>query len=335
LAKHKNLAIFVPHAGCPQKCSFCDQNVISETEEIPTPEKVSELCDEFLPTDTNSGKDYEIAFFGGSFTAIEEDYMISLLQVACPYVKSGRAKGIRCSTRPDAIDSHILDILKMYSVTSVELGAQSMDDEVLKKNLRGHSANDVFKASQLIKDYGFSLGLQMMTGLYGRRDYMEDALYTAGCFCKIKPDTVRIYPTITLKNTLLAHFYEKGLYKPPTLSETIEICANIVPVFEKANIKIIKLGLHADRSIEKNYVAGPYHPAFKELVESRIFFDKVKIELSNKEKGRWNIIVNEKNLSQMIGQSKENIKKFAKLGYNVKVKSNHDIKSGEFTIEKR
>ena len=177
MTKHKNLSIFVPHAGCPNQCSFCDQRSISGTQNPPTAEEVSALCDEFLPKE--KGDDYEIAFFGGSFTAIDREYMLQLLKAAYPFVQQGRAAGIRISTRPDCISTEILDILKQYGVTSIELGAQSMQDDVLKVNLRGHTEEDVVKASCLIKQYGFSLGLQMMTGLYGQKNYMEYALDTA------------------------------------------------------------------------------------------------------------------------------------------------------------
>lgn len=331
--KHKNLSIFVPHRGCPQKCSFCDQNKISGAENPPTAKQVAALCEEFLPKDPRRGKSYEIAFFGGSFTAIERRYMLSLLQAAYPFVKAGRAAGIRCSTRPDAISPEILDILKAYGVTSIELGAQAMDDVVLEKNLRGHTVADVYARSRLIKEYGFSLGLQMMPGIYGQDDYMAAAVDTANQFIKIAPDTVRIYPTLTLKGTLLESLYVMGEYKPLSIDEAAEICAVIVPMFQKANIKIIKLGLHADTGLEKSLVAGPYHPAFKEIVFGKIYLEKLKKDFAHMEKGDYRLCVNPKLRSQITGQKKANVIALKNMGYNITVVDDGDIKDEEYIIK--
>ncbi|MGN0675445.1 MAG: radical SAM protein [Oscillospiraceae bacterium] len=307
MEKHKNLSIFVPHEGCPNRCSFCDQKKISGTQNPPSPRYVTKLCDEFLPRDKEGGRSYEIAFFGGSFTAIKRDYMLALLQAAYPFVKEGRAAGIRVSTRPDAINREILDILKVYGVTSVELGAQSMQDEVLNLNLRGHTVRDVYDASRLIKEYGFSLGLQMMPGLYGQKDYMEYSVDTAKKFIEIKPDTVRIYPTLVLKDTLLESLYQKGMYTPLTVRQAVEICAVLVKMFNRENIRIIKLGLHADTGMEKSLVAGPYHPALKELVQSFMFLERLKEDFAGLEKGSYTVAVNGRKRSQLAGQKKAKV----------------------------
>lgn len=331
MTKHKNLSIFVPHAGCPNQCSFCDQRSISGTQNPPTAEEVSALCDEFLPKE--KGDDYEIAFFGGSFTAIDREYMLQLLKAAYPFVQQGRAAGIRISTRPDCISEEILDILKQYGVTSIELGAQSMQDDVLKANLRGHTEEDVVKASCLIKQYGFSLGLQMMTGLYGQKNYMEYALDTAEKFAALQPDTVRIYPTVTLKNTLLEQKFLSGEYIPPTLGETVEICAQLMDIFEKNNIRIIKMGLHADTGLEGKIVAGPYHPAFRELCISQRFLCRIKSQLTNKDREEYIIKVNPKELSQWKGQKNSNIKSLGSMGLNVQIVADSAVPKGEFTID--
>ena len=331
MTKHKNLSIFVPHAGCPNQCSFCDQRSISGTQNPPTAEEVSALCDEFLPKE--KGDDYEIAFFGGSFTAIDREYMLQLLKAAYPFVQQGRAAGIRISTRPDCISEEILDILKQYGVTSIELGAQSMQDDVLKMNLRGHTAEDVEKASVLIKQYGFSLGLQMMTGLYGQKNYMEYALDTAQKFVALQPDTVRIYPTVTLKNTLLEQKFLSGEYIPPALSETVEICAQLMDIFEEKGIRIIKMGLHADTGLEGKIVAGPYHPAFRELCISQRFLCRIKSQLTNKDREEYIIKVNPKELSQWKGQKNSNIKSLGSMGLNVHIVADSAVPKGEFTID--
>lgn len=291
--KHKNLSIFIPHLGCPNQCSFCDQRSISGAACAPTPEQVYDICEEFL----KDGENTEIAFFGGSFTAIDRDYMIALLRTAKSFIDKKRAFGVRISTRPDCIDEEILDILKFYGVTSIELGAQSMQDDVLKLNLRGHTVKDVENASKLIKQKGFSLGLQMMTGLYGQKDYMLCAQDTAKQFALLQPDTVRVYPTITLKNTLLEEKYLKGEYIPPSLQQTVDICAWLLSFFEENNIKVIKMGLHADVNMESKMIAGPFHPAFKELCISKMYLDKIKGKLTNDTPQNIIIYVNSKELS--------------------------------------
>lgn len=336
MEKHKNLSIFVPHEGCPNQCSFCDQKKISGAQNPPTPQQVTRLCEEFLPKDEKDGKSYEIAFFGGSFTAIDRRYMVRLLEAARPFVRRGRAMGIRVSTRPDAIDGEILRLLKHYGVTSIELGAQSMQDDVLKANLRGHSVQDVYTASELIKQRGFSLGLQMMTGLYRQKDYMEYAVDTAQKFIEIGPDTVRIYPTLTLKDTLLEKLYQKGIYTPPDIRQTVEICAVLVKMFNRRGIRIIKLGLHADTGLEKSLVAGPYHQAFKELVQSHLFFEKIKRALEKQKcGGRYDVHVSPAKLSQAIGQKKSNVAALAALGWQVRFVPDSDVQGEEFIICKK
>ena len=332
MVKHKNLSIFVPHEGCPHQCSFCDQRKISGTQNPPSAQEVTALCDEFLPHDKEEGKSYEIAFFGGTFTAIKRDYMLALLSAAYPFIKEGRASGIRISTRPDYVDDEVLGILKEYGVTAIELGAQSMQDDVLRVNLRGHTVQDVFDAGALIKKWGFSLGLQMMPGLYAQKDYMAYAIDTAEKFIRIKPDTVRIYPTITLKDTLLESLYQKGMYTPPSLDEMVKICAVLVKMFNENNIRIIKLGLHADTGLEESMVAGPYHPAMNELVQSYMLMEQFIEELQGKEKGNYIIFVNPRKHSQAAGQKKSNISKLAEMGYNVKIKDDNSLSENRFRI---
>jgi histone acetyltransferase (RNA polymerase elongator complex component) len=207
-----------------------------------------------------------------------------------------------------------------------------MQDDVLKVNLRGHSVEDVFKASSLIKKYGFSLGLQMMPGLYGCTDYMAYAVDTAEKFIEINPDTVRIYPTLILKDTLLEKLYQKGMYTPLCVDEAVEICAVLVKMFNQKNIRIIKLGLHADTGMENSLVAGPYHPALKELVQSRMFLDRFTDDLSRREKGDYTILVNPRQHSQTSGQKKANIKALAQLGYNVVIKQDNTINKDDYKI---
>lgn len=331
--KHANISIFVPHAGCPHQCSFCNQKEISGAQSQPTPEDVQNIIKSALTNPALSLNDSEIAFFGGSFTAIERDYMISLLKAAYQFTGDNGFKGIRVSTRPDAIDNEIINILKQYNVTAVELGAQSMDDNVLQKNMRGHTSADVDKASYLIKKAGISLGLQMMTGLYG--DTYDGAVYTAKRIIALKPDTVRIYPTVIMENTMLGQLYKEGKYQTLSFEDTIKLCAELLDMFEENNIKVIRLGLHASETLESAMLAGGYHPALRELCEGERFFNRVLDILKQKNISNRDIIikVNNRNISKMIGQAKRNIKRLYDLGYNCMVKGDKTIAGNEIYIE--
>ena len=324
--KKGNISIFVPHLGCPQQCSFCNQKTITGKEKQPTPDDVEQAVETALK---RKGYEYEIAFFGGSFTAIDREYMKSLLEEAGKYVKSGAVKGIRISTRPDFIDDEILNILKSNGVTSIELGAQSMDDEVLKANLRGHTAEDVEKASKLIKEYGFELGLQMMTGLY--KDTDEKAIETAKKLIALKPETIRIYPTVVLKNTYLAELYEKELYVPQKVDDAAQLCTRLLDMFEEAGIKVIRLGLHASEDIKKNMVAGAYHDSFGEIVESRKMLNKIL----QYPPASYEVLVNPRSVSKLKGNQKRNIYFLIEEGYNIKITQTDKVEVDQIKIVKR
>lgn len=322
--KKGNISIFIAHNGCPQQCSFCNQKTITGTRSQPTGEDVRNAVETALK---KSGYEYEIAFFGGSFTAIEREYMITLLSAAYEYVKDGRVKGIRISTRPDFIDEEVLEILENYGVTSVELGAQSMDDEVLSANLRGHNAKAVVTASKLIKSKGFELGLQMMTGLY--KDTDEKAILTAKKIIELKPDTVRIYPAVVLKGTYLAQLYQNGEYNPANAEKSAELCAELLPMFENAGIKIIRLGLHSSEDIKKNMLAGGFHDSFGELVKSQIMLNKI-LEYPPDD---YQIFVNSKSLSKLKGNKKSNIYSLIERGYNIKIIIDDSLENDELRIK--
>lgn len=316
--KHVNVGLFVPHEGCPHTCSFCNQRTISGVSKRLTKEDIDSAVSVAVKGEYDKSNS-EIAFFGGSFTAIERKYMIYLLESAYTYVEKGFFKGIRCSTRPDAIDDEVLLILKKYGVTAIELGAQSMSDKVLSMNERGHSADDVRNASELIKKYGFELGLQMMTGLYGDDD--ETAIISAEEIIALKPDTVRIYPTVILENTKLAQLYRQGIYNAQTLENALDLCSKLLTMFFDNNIKVIRLGLHSGSNVEDGYLAGAYHPAFRELCESRIYLNKVKDIIREKNiKGNITIYVSPKEISKMTGQKKTNLESLSALGVNAKIK---------------
>ena len=327
-AEHSNISIFVPHIGCPNMCSFCNQRHITGVHNAPHPEDVVKAIENAQKSKNYDPKSTEIAFFGGSFTAINRNYMIRLLEAAYEFVKDKTVSGIRISTRPDAIDEEILATLKCYGVTSIELGAQSLNDRVLKSNNRGHTAKDVFASSKLIKDYAFSLGIQMMTGLY--RDNDDYAVKTAKDIISIKPDTVRIYPTIVLKDTDLAALYDDKKYVPQSLEEAVNLCSKLYLMFETNGIKVIRLGLH--RIDEDAYIAGPWHPSFSELCQSKIMFDKALGLM--KKPGNYNIFVSKESLSKMIGQSKENIIELKNRGFNCNVFENENLKDFQILAER-
>ena len=270
----------------------------------------------------------EIAFFGGSFTAIDREYMLSLLDATKPYID--RFYGIRISTRPDCIDEEVLDILKSYKVTAIELGAQSMDDKVLLMNERGHSSDDVRRASELIKSYGFELGLQMMTGLYGSSDDLDR--YTAREFIRLSPDTVRIYPTIVMKGTRLGELYEAGEYRPQTKDEAVELCSELLLMFEDRGIPVIRMGLHDSESLRRDMLAGPHHPAFRELCESRILFEKAVEILKTKKPGIYSVHVPPGSYSKMSGNKKCNVFAFSEMGYQIRVVEDSSLSGREVAV---
>lgn len=328
--KHGNISIFVPHLGCPNHCSFCNQHTITGQQQATTPDAVRKAVERALSGSYASHAKMEIAFFGGSFTAIPKRQMRDLLEAAFPYVKEGLVQGIRISTRPDCVGEETLECLRTYGVTTIELGAQSMEDEVLTANERGHTALDVEQASQRIQSYGFSLGLQMMTGLYGSTPASD--WRTARRLIALKPAAVRIYPTVVLKGTALAQKVADGLYKPPSLEESVSFCAQLLPLFEDAGIPVIRLGLHSSREIEENYVCGAYHPAFRELVESHLLLKQVETRLDGWPKGTVTVVVPAGCTSKMIGQKKKNIALLASLGYQVTVKEDSSLSIKDGTI---
>ena len=314
--KHMNVALFVPHLGCPHRCAFCDQHAISGSGAPITADEIVAACETAKRT-PHRREDAEIAFFGGSFTAIDRDVQKLCLETVQPYLERDFG-GIRISTRPDAVDDEELAFLKAYGVTAIELGAQSMDDRVLTLNARGHTAADTADAARRIRGAGFSLGLQMMTGLYGATD--ETDLATANAFLSLSPDTVRVYPTVVLAGTRLAALYRDGTYLQPDFDAQVALCARLLTLFESNGVRVIRLGLHAGRELEKNYVAGTYHPAFRELVESRCRRQTLEALLRDKPPGHYIIYIKRGELSRTIGQRRENLTYFADRGYLLRVR---------------
>lgn len=340
MKKQYIIPIFVPHLGCPNDCIFCNQKSISGQKSNMTKEKAKEIIENYLKSIDKENAQIEIAFFGGSFTAIEEERQEELLQVASEFVKSGQVSSIRVSTRPDAIDKNILKRLKKYKVKTIELGVQSSNNYILKRINRGHTFEDVKRAAKLIRWNGFRLGVQMRVGL--PESTTIDEINTAKELIKLKPKMVRIYPVLVIKNTPLEKELEKGTYKPLTVVQAVEVCKEIVRLFHDKNIDIIRIGLQPTDEISEpgseksEVVAGPYHPAFRQLVESAMWYDAIvgKIKRLNVKVKEVEVTVNPVDANNVIGHKKENVKNLKELyDVNLVLKQDSKMKQGKSKIE--
>lgn len=340
MKKQYIIPIFVPHLGCPNDCIFCNQKSISGQKENMTKEKAKKIIDDYLKSMKNEEAEIEIAFYGGSFTAIEPKLQEELLETAYEYIKNGKVEAIRISTRPDCIDKEILKRLKKYKVKTIELGVQSANDYILKRTNRGHTFADVKKASRMIRWNGFKLGHQMMVGL--PESTRIDEINTAKALIKLKPKMVRIYPVLVVKNTKLEKEYQEGKYEPVPLVQAVEICKELVRMFADKNIEIIRVGLQSTDEIaepgseKSEVVAGPYHPAFRQLVESAMWYDAIvgKIKKLNVKVKEVEVTVNPIDANNVIGHKKENVLKL-KDTYDVDLilKQDEAIKQGKSKIE--
>ena len=340
MKKEYIIPIFVPHLGCPHQCTFCNQKEISGQTKQVTANDVKETIEYYLKNFKDDSKYVEVAFYGGSFTAIDEGKQNELLEAANEFIKQGRVNSIRLSTRPDYIDKSILKRLKKYNVKTIELGVQSANDYILAKCQRGHTFEDVKKASKLIRFYGFTLGHQMMIGL--PESTKLDEINTAKALIKLKPKIVRIYPVLVIKNTPLAKEYEQGEYIPLTVEQAVDRAKDIMQLFNNAKIEVIRIGLQnteeiTDPSEESSQViAGPYHPAFRQLVESGMWYDEIvqKIKKFNIKVMQVTIKANPENINNIIGHKKENVLKLKEFyDVDVIVKPDENIKKGKFEIE--
>lgn len=320
MSRHYIIPIFVPHYGCPHDCVFCNQKRITGLSTNVKPIDVEKIIEDHLAT-FKPGATTEVAFYGGSFTAIDMEVQKELLSIPYRYKIEGKINGIRLSTRPDAIDENILENLKHHLVDTIELGVQSLDDSVLYESGRGHTASDVYRAVDLIKEYGFNLGLQMMVGLPG--DNYEKAIFTCKEFIKLSPYCVRIYPTLVIKETYLEKQFLHGRYSPISFNDAVDICSILLMLFQINNIDVIRVGLQPTENIQlgKDVIAGPFHPAFRQIVESNIFKILFKYYIESKDINMNNkeliIEVNSKNVSVVAGQKSENVKYFTN-EYNFK-----------------
>lgn len=340
MKKEYIIPIFVPHLGCPHDCIFCNQKKISGQTKMVTAEDVRKNIELYLSNYIRKDSYVEIAFFGGSFTGIETEKQEELLSVAYEYIKCKKVDSIRVSTRPDYISKEVLKRLKRYGVKTIELGVQSSDDYILKRAQREHNFEDVKKASKLIRRYGFVLGHQMMVGL--PESTRNDEIKTAKDLIKLKPKIIRIYPVLVIKGTELEREYLNGDYNPLSVEQAVETSKDLLGLFNKKHINVIRIGLQNTSEItspnEKNseVVAGPYHPAFRQLVESALWYDVIsnKIKQINMKIKNVQIEANPCDINNIVGHKRCNVEKIYKIyDTNLIVKSNAKIKKGAFKLK--
>lgn len=334
MLRHYNIPIFVPEEACPNRCVFCNQYKISGSYKMPSIAEVEDKILTYLKTFKPESR-IEIAFFGGNFTGIDISIQKQFLDVAQRFIEIGSVHGIRLSTRPDYIDNSRMDFLSQYKISCIELGAQSMDDEVLTLAGRGHSVDDIAKASDLINSYRIEFGLQMMLGLPG--DNAQKSLKTAEEIVRHGAKSTRIYPALVIENTKLAEMFRKGEYTPLSLDEAINQAKQLVQVFENANVKILRMGLHPSEELsnEKSLLAGPFHPAFGQLVYSDIWkdiFEKKLAELDFSEKDEIIIETTPSQINAAVGNQGSNKKYFSRKFASVRFKTNTSLKNRECNI---
>ncbi len=331
--RHFNIPVFIPELACPFRCVYCNQFSITGNCKAPDIDEVKSIIETHLSTLHSGRGRIEVAFFGGSFTGLEWDVQMRYLETVQPYLQEGKVEGIRLSTRPDYIDEKGLVLLKEMGVVAIELGAQSLDDEVLQRSGRGHTVEEVEIASELIKSVGFELGLQMMTGLPG--DSEEKALHTARKIVKLKADTTRIYPTLVIRDTPLAELFKKKIYSPQTLEESVELCARLYDIFAHEGVKILRMGLHPSEGFfsGESLLAGPFHPAFGELVLSEVWFHKLK-HLPKTISGQMlTLIVNPSEINTVIGHKARNKIFLQKHFRKLKIIAGREVPKGDYHVD--
>ncbi len=330
--KHYTVSVFVPEIACPFQCVFCNQEKISGKINIPEPADIVKTIESHIATFKSRNRYVEVGFFGGSFTGIPLIEQQNYLEIVQPFIKSGNVDGIRLSTRPDYISQEVLEMLSYYNVKTIELGAQSFDPEVLKLTKRGHSVDDIIQASHLIKEYDFKLGLQMMIGLPG--DTFEKSVNTAKQIIKLGSDNTRIYPAVVIRGTAMHHWYEQGRYKPLELHEAVKQTSEILPLFENAGVKVIRVGLHPSEGLitGKELVAGPFHISFKELVLTEIW-NNILISATDGIKEKDLVIgVPPKEINYVNGYKSVNKNKLLQKFESVKIVADSELKDREFKI---
>lgn len=332
--RHINIPVFIPHLGCPNQCVFCNQRTISGVGEFCADDVIG-IIDKALLT-IEEDAEVEIAFFGGSFTGIDRELMISLLEIGYSYIENGRVSSLRCSTRPDYIDDEILDILKKYGVKTIELGLQSSSDEVLKLSKRGHNFEAEMNSCRMIVDRGFDLVGQMMIGLPGAD--LKSELKTAEFIVSMGAVGARIYPTVVFKETELEWLCRCGDYQPLTLEEAVSRSAAVLERFIDAGVEVIRIGLQASENLsrEDTYLAGPNHSALGELVIGEVYYNKICKKLAQVNAGaddNISVTVHRGSLSKAVGQNKKNKRRLAEKYKSVRFTESDEISPYEVLVD--
>jgi histone acetyltransferase (RNA polymerase elongator complex component) len=310
------IPFFIVYEGCPNRCIYCNvhRTAGSFSERI-TEDTFQKTVHKYLKHPKRKANGAEIAFYGGNFAGMEKDYQTGLLGFANPFIEKGLIQGVRISTRPDTINKETLDMMRRFNVTTVEIGAQSMVDDVLNHSKRGHSASDVSWAVKMLKERGFRTGIHLMVGLPG--DSRGGFEYTITEIIDLKPEMVRVHPTLVLQDTGLAELFLNGTYQPLSMIEAIDMCKYALRMFEEAGIPVIRLGLQSTREMETagSVIAGPHHPAFRSLVEGSRFLDTASAVLSSEKIRSREVIfsLSPKDVSSFLGHRKENITTLKKL----------------------
>jgi histone acetyltransferase (RNA polymerase elongator complex component) len=303
------IPIFLPHAGCPQRCVFCDQSSITGVRSTQSQKNVCNQIEAFLRFKSARRNRIQIAFFGGNFLGMPADEIKRLMAVAAEYVRTGRVNSIRFSTRPDTIDHQRLDLIKNFPVATIELGVQSMDERVLSTTKRGHSALETEKAIGRLKELSYEIGVQLMVGLPG--DTPERSIASAQRIARLKPDFIRIYPTVVLAGSPLAAWYRKGDYVPLSIEKAVSHTKKLYLLFKNENIPVIRMGLQATVDLENGstILAGPYHPAFGHQVYAEVFLDMAVAALKseNSIEDPVTLRVHPRSISKMKGLKNKNI----------------------------
>lgn len=330
--KHFTIPVFIPELACPFQCIFCNQRKITDRLYIPPAEEVTGIIERNLSTIDTENSCVEIGFFGGNFTGIDPMEQERLLKAAHRYILDGRVSSLRVSTRPDYINEENLKMLKAYGVGTIELGAQSMCDEVLIASGRGHKVSDTIRASEMIRKEGFSLGLQMMIGL--PKDSRNRALETAERIIHLGASNTRIYPALVIRDTKMEQMYISGKYTPLSLEEAVEWTKDIYLLFEKAGVQIIRVGLHPSEGLLDGsaYLAGPFHISFRELVLSAIWKDMLKNEFTQRSvRGdRLTLHVAPGQVNYAAGYKGENRRMLQGMYRSVKILTDAALKGREF-----
>jgi histone acetyltransferase (RNA polymerase elongator complex component) len=331
--RHYTIPIFIPQLACPFRCVFCNQEKITGRGHIPGVGEVINTIEQYQFSYPKGKKHVEIGFFGGNFTGINTDDQEKYLRVAKQYMDKGIVDGIRLSTRPDYIDEMRLHLLKKYGVTTIELGAQSMDNDVLTRSARGHTAEDTEKASRMIISAGLRLGLQMMIGLPG--DTLEKSVLTAARIIELGACETRVYPVLVIRGTKMAEWYEKGKYKPLSLEEAIEWLKEILPLFEDAGVEVTRVGLHTSEGLlsGKELLAGPFHPSIRELAMTEVWWDRLNGLIQHENHEKISISVHPSQYNFAVGYYGKNRKKLLQHVKKVSFIKDKELKNSEFYVD--